>query len=113
MEWKCHIHDASPAFFGQRVVFYRRLGDDIEVVIGATETGDVVLQRFGQHEAVPVPTDIGLIFPLGAVEALAEAVKPGPSSAELKVLNDALDLERNRVDNMLSVLKGRLSDGLG
>ena len=102
MDWKCHIHDASPAFFGQRVVLYRRLGDDIEAVVGATETGDVVLKRFPQ--GVSVPADIGLVLPLGAVEALAEIVKPGPSSGELRALNDALDLERSRVDNVLREL---------
>ena len=110
MEWKCHIHDASPTFFGQRVVFYRHLGDDtIEAMVGVNEHGDGVLQQFPR--GVAVPTDIGLIFPLGAVEALAEAVKPGPSSAELKVLNDALDLERSRVDNVLRELLVRQHGG--
>lgn len=44
------------------------------------------------------------VFPRGALEAIAEAVKPGPAKAELARLEDALRVERERVDRTLERL---------
>jgi hypothetical protein len=47
----------------------------------------------------------GFLIPRGAVEALAECVKPGPSQGEVKRLEEALAHEREQVR--------RLTDKLG
>jgi hypothetical protein len=43
----------------------------------------------------------GFLIPREAVEALAEQVKPGPSQGEVKRLEEALAVERTRVDRWI------------
>lgn len=88
------------------LIIYRRLSEtSVEVIAGYDDQGRWVTTTYNINEQVK-----GLTLPAGTAEAVAEQVKPGPSSGELGVLQYALDLERNRVDNALSLLKDVVSD---
>lgn len=97
MEWRAHISDEFDTFT-ERVVLHRRLGDLVEVVTGFDANGVPELTRYQPGVA---PGDVGIRLPAGALRAIAEAVKPGPSTGELGVLREALELERERVDRAL------------
>jgi hypothetical protein len=58
------------------------------------------------EEYVPgVASDFrGLLVPRGVLDAVAEAVKPGPSPGEVARLEEALEVERARVDRLLEWL---------
>ena len=49
----------------------------------------------------------GLLFPHGVIEAIAEAHGPTPHEAELRRLEEALAVERRRVDDLLKALTAR------
>jgi hypothetical protein len=88
-------------FASVRVFLHRRLGDAIEVVTGFDEAGRPVVER---HEVDVAPDFRGLLIPAEAVAALAEVVKPGPGEAEVARLEEALAVERGRVDAMLQAM---------
>lgn len=87
-----------------RVVLMQQRGDHTEVLSGWDEHG------FPTMEAVEPGVRIdhlGLLLPDDAVRAIAEAVKPGPSQGELRRLEDALDLERSRVEKAINAFVSR------
>ena len=93
--WKAHIeHDWVTQC--DRVTIYRRNGDGtIEVMSGWDDRGLPMFNTLRPEEA---SDSKGFVLPAGATEAIAELVKPGPSTAELAVLREALEVERKRVD---------------
>lgn len=97
-EWRCHVVDDF-ARDGHRVTIYRRMGDAIEVVSGFDP--DDGLPIFADQEPNVQPEEPPLFFSRGMLEAIAEAVKPGPSRAEFARLEEALRVERARVDQVL------------
>lgn len=98
MEWRAHI---TPAFemFGDRVVLFRSLGNLIEIIEGFDADGVPQITRY--EPTVTPPRPAGILLPAGSLAAIVEAVKPGPSTSELKVLTDALTIERARVDKVI------------
>lgn len=101
-DWRAHIvNDWSTLM--QRVVIYRHIGGRVEVITGFTEQGDAI----ATDEPADTTSDFpGLRLPTGALEAIAESVKPGPPSDALARLQEALDLERRRVDDVLAWATG-------
>lgn len=107
--WQAHILDTPDGFMHdtRTIALFRRLPDgDTEVIIGITETGSAIVKRFAPAVVWedPLPQ-----LPAGALAALAEAVKPGPSLAELARLEDALTVERGRVDLVLGTITATLT----
>jgi hypothetical protein len=110
MEWRAHVAEDYPALATDalRVVLYRRLGEGrCEQIIGFDDHGRRRVTTFDAMVDGPLR---GLLIPIEALEALAEALKPGPSAGETKRLEEALEVERRRVDDVLSTLAppGRL-----
>lgn len=87
-----------PDFFGDEVVIGRRAGDGWEVLSGFTDDGDAIFSRHTEGDR----TSFRLRLPRGVVQAIAEHVKPGPASSELARLEDALKVERDRVNDVLN-----------
>jgi hypothetical protein len=84
---------------------------DEAVIISGEEEATCVMSISGdratmQHVApgVRVPESAWLQYPQGVLAAIAEAVKPGPSQGEVKRLEEALAVERGRVDELLRKL---------
>jgi hypothetical protein len=105
-EWRAHVGYDFDAlrFDAARVVLYRRLGDD-----GAEQIVGFDADRFGAPilERTPAGTSArshGLLVPVEALQALAAAVTPGPAEREMARLEDALAVERARVDRVLSAI---------
>lgn len=81
------------------LVLWRNSGDMVEVVIGFTDHGDAIVER--RDSALATPEHLPRI-PTEALQALVEHVKPGASSAEVQRLEEALTIERTRVDSLLA-----------
>lgn len=95
--WKAHV-EYDPMSDTDRVVLYRRMGDGTQVVTGFDREGRPEATTFAPGTAT---SDVGLRLPAGALTAIAEAVKPGPATAELGVLREWLDAERSRTDRLI------------
>ena len=95
-EWLVQVNP-YPDFLGDEVVIARRNGDTYDVLSGFTGAGDAIFATVQQGERPPYR----LRLPRGVVQAIAEHVKPGPASGELARLEDALKVERDRVNNVL------------
>lgn len=100
-EWKAHVAwDLVPTMDARRVLVYRPLAADrVEVVTGFEADGRPVTE---QLDPAVVHDFRGLLLPAEAIQALAEAVKPGPSQGEVARLEEALAVERRRVDDTLA-----------
>lgn len=103
-DWTAAIRDDFQALAvdARRVHIYRRIGGRVEVITGFTDAGVAVAQTFDEAVAIDFP---GFTIPIGALEALAEQLKPGPSQGETKRLEEALNVERRRVDDMLAAYR--------
>jgi hypothetical protein len=105
-DWKCHV-ETDWATNQDRVIIHRRIYDDVAIVTGVDDNGVAVVTTF---EPGIAPTTAGITLPEGAAQAIAEAVKPGPSTAELSVLREWLAAERDRteriIDQTLEQLRG-------
>lgn len=98
--WRAHLTDHL-ASDSQRVHLVRRVGGgELEVITGFAPNGTAEVTRYDVAAADPP----GLLIPTEAVEAIAAAVRPGPSHAEVAVTTEALDVERARVDRILDAL---------
>ena len=81
------------------LVMGREWSDRFEYVTGIGEGGQV--------EVTSTPRDMvaestfALRLPTGLIYAIGEAIKPGPGSDEVKRLEEALAIERKRVDLIL------------
>ena len=95
--WQAQVV-AQFAFDEITVAVWRRLGDCDELItrLAGGESATIT-----QVEPENADETVLLRFPRGVLEAIAEMVKPGPGSAELAVLREALDIERRRVDGVL------------
>lgn len=94
--WQVAIRDDFRALATdcRRVHIYRRVGERLDVITGFTDDGDAVIESD--------PTDPqGFLLPVDALEAIAELLKPGPSQGETRRLEEALAVERRRVDDQL------------
>jgi hypothetical protein len=100
-DWDCHI-DTDWQTNQAVVIFHRHRGESMEVITGLDSNGRAIVTRYPAETVTPDPT--GLRLPMEAIQALAERVKPGPSQGEIKRLEDALAVERGRVDALLARL---------
>ena len=81
------------------LIMGREWSDRFEMVTGITENGQVVVTSHPRDEYA---TDtFALRLPTGLIVAIGEAIKPGPGSDEVKRLEEALAVERKRVDSIL------------
>jgi hypothetical protein len=101
--WQAHVSDDAHNWAADSygVTLYRRTPDGGEQIVGFDEYGWPTIETL-LPLATPRP---GFRIPREAVRSLAEAVKPGPSQGEVKRLEEALAIERERVE--------RLTDRLG
>lgn len=106
--WQARILDTPEGFMRdlRTVIVYRREGDDLVALSGWTGDGTPTLTRWPVNTVSP--DGVALLMPEGAVEAIAEAVKPGPPSGEVARLEEALKVERARVDDVLAASRGAL-----
>lgn len=72
--------------------------DPVPVIVEIS-TGQALLRDVDPLVTPAEP--IELRFPEGVLEAIAELVKPGPSQGEVRRLEEALAIERERVDKTL------------
>jgi hypothetical protein len=92
---------------GERLVVFRRLGEDRETLVRfSEESGYPILRRDPDATNGPDISELPLL-PYGVAEAIAATVRPGPSEAEVGRLEDALAVERGRVDRVLDTLIAR------
>lgn len=91
--WRAHVVDDFMR--GQkRLVIYRDVGDRTEV---NNPNG-----TWTSHEISTVPSDPpGWVLPRGAWEAIEELVLPKAKEGEIALLKEALQVERQRVDQVL------------
>lgn len=100
--WKARVTE-SPADFARdtkrlMVGDFQR-DDSYAVLTGFGEDGHAVLTT---HARGTANNDFpGFALPNGALAAIRNAIEPGPSVAELRRLEQALDVERSRVDAVL------------
>jgi hypothetical protein len=100
-DWKAHLID-DWATGGHRLILTRRHNDTThDVIEGFTEHGDPIVHT---HSDAVVNEWQGFRLPMGAAEAIAQAVRPGPTMRELSRLEDALTVERGRLDLALDRL---------
>ena len=96
--WKVALVDDLIAD-GRRLIIYRHVGPGhVDVITGYTPDSIPIVDR---HDPAQVLDFRGFLMPYDALDALAEALKPGPTAGELARLTDALDVERDRVDRVL------------
>lgn len=98
-EWRARIVE-EPIPDRARVVVWRNLTDTIEYLAGFTNDGMAIFHR----QPPEVATDLRTLpaLPMDVIRAIAAAVRPGPSEAEMALVREALVVERARVDRVLS-----------
>lgn len=96
-EWQVHITDDWSHIDTANVVIFRHVGDGVEVM-QSIEQGSATITTVEPGAALPP----ALHIPRSALEAIAEKLRPGPSSAEVARLEEALTIERRRVDEVLA-----------
>jgi len=99
--WRARVLDEGYDFARdqRRLVIWRNQGETTHVVTGFDEQGlPVITERpFGTASDFR-----GFAIPDEAIEALAEWLRPGPSTSELGRMDEALAVERKRVDDLLA-----------
>lgn len=96
-EWQVHIvyHWETDS---DRIVIFRRVGDGrVEVLKALHSDGNTLVETIDGAIVGPV----GFSLPLGVLQSIAEKIKPGPSNDAIGVLNEALAIERSRIDRVL------------
>lgn len=102
--WQAHTIDDWETG-GTRLILFRRVGDETEVIVGFDEHGMATVERT-VNGATSCRDFQGFLLPRDAVEAIAARVNPGPSKAEVTRLEEALAIERKRVDDVLLAMWG-------
>lgn len=83
----------------------------VRLLVAQERGGDIdLLMQDGTWMTVPAGTvqdEAGLVIPTGAVPAVLDALRTfvgerGPTEGEVRVLREALGVERARVDRMLA-----------
>lgn len=100
-EWRARISEDGRTFATDAAfvhIFRRDPAGGSEQIVGFDEQGWRVTENVGHGM---IPRFPGFLFPREALESLAEQVKPGPSKAELARLEEALAVERVRIDRTL------------
>lgn len=104
MEWRAAVTE-DPMDFARgyrRLVLWRNYGDRVQVVTGFSEDGQPVM---AEHEPGVAWDFHGFALPVEAVDSLGESLRPGPSRGEVTRLEDALAVERKRVDDVLAKIR--------
>ena len=96
--WKVVIIQDGFQYDSERVAIHRRVGDYTEVITGWTDDGHPILHSFPENA-----TNDAVLphLPRGVLDAIAEAVKPGPAQAEVNRVVENLTHERARLDLIL------------
>jgi len=95
--WRVHLVDDFMSHTTMLVV-HRPTANGSEVLTGFTEDGHPIFEHV--PPGVVSPNNLPHL-PIGALSALREAIQPGPSKQEMARLEDALTVERQRVDKIL------------
>lgn len=98
--WNAHVHESPSDWAGdtKRVVFFERYpSGGGRQLVGWDGLGQPIIEELEQgamlRDGFPVPAD--------ALRALGEVLKPGPSQGEVRRLEEALAVERTRVDRWI------------
>lgn len=98
--WRCHV-DTDWNTGEERLHLVRRTsGGDVLVVTGFDDEGRPVVDRFQIEAAAPATPAMRLDPDMLA--AVAARLNPGPSQGEVRRLEEALAVERARVDLLLA-----------
>lgn len=104
--WEARVLDVAHdfAYDSRTVVIRRRISDtEAEAITGFDDRGHPIVTRYEIMTTYPEPL---LKLPYGAIEALGEAIRPGPANRELARLEEAWAIERARVDRVLDAHLG-------
>lgn len=100
-DWKVQLLPDWRSDRGDQLICYAPGSDSSSSYLsGWDEHGNAIMVKVPYDEAGPeieFPR-----MPRGLAEAIAEAVKPGPNSDEVKRLEEALKHERERVDRVIN-----------
>ena len=100
--WRAHVQDEwATGLDLARVILYRIVGDQREVIRPGT-TGTIEAHR--SDLGTVMAESAGFLLPRGAIQALVDEVKPGPAHCEVARLEEALAVERGRVDRLLELV---------
>lgn len=99
--WRAFIVDEPFAMMtdARRVHFGRRGIEDTDWIVGFGDRGDQVIER------TPAGTMVehrGFLIPASALESIAEQIHPVARGPEVARLEEALAVERARVDALLA-----------
>lgn len=98
-DWQIHVSEDF-MLGADMVIVYAKLPDgSVDFLQSCDIDGQTVM--FHVNEGALDRQLKGLALPKGVLEAIAEHVKPGPSQGEIKRLEEALTIERARVDDLL------------
>lgn len=98
-EWRAHLVEDFAAD-ASRLYLVRDVGDSMEIITGWADDGMPVVRNVDRY--VALPDDVrGLLVPNSALQAIAERLRPDASGPEVRRLEEALKIERARVDRAL------------
>lgn len=101
-EWTARLHRDPTGWFRRehRLLIFRRLPDGKgEQMTGWDDDGTPIVTPFNAGQELP---GAGFRIPDEALPWLREEIEPGPSRAEVLRLEEALAVERARVDRFLA-----------
>lgn len=99
-EWEAHLHEGPSEWAARttRLTLFRRLpGGGGEQITGWSGGGHPIVEQVEEGALL----HSGFLVPTEALPSLRDAIEPGPTSGEVKRLEDALAVERARVDRAL------------
>lgn len=103
--WKVVIIQDMPTNT-RRVQFYRGISlNEVEVVKGFDEQGNIIVERIGEFSEFPTP---GFRFPDELLSAIADQVSPRPTVGQMNEVRSALRKEQGRVDAVLQATQQKL-----
>lgn len=106
----------DPDLFGPdqvRVMLRRQVGEQTWETLRQADGRNAVLERYEPGTVATADGDTwGLVLPRGVAEAIADAVRPGPTAEVVLLLQQHLEVERGRVDRVLDdVVRTRREPG--
>lgn len=92
--WRAQIV-TEPMMDARRLLVFRYSGSGSEIMLNT----EPAFQQF--DSGAPLPSPAGLLLPTDMWDAIVEAASPAPHGVEIARLEEALKVERDRVDALL------------
>jgi hypothetical protein len=102
LNWEAHIEHDVVSNCDRLLLIARQNHNTVVLKSFDEDSGGSTLEMLA--EGVAVDKESLPLFPPGALQAIAEAIKPGPPAQTVEILQEVLAHERKRVDAMLGVL---------